>query len=233
MIQKAKSKHELNKIISFNNIDKKFNLDELKEKIIKTEKVDKSFKDKEFKQQITNKQKLLEDDYKMALNNRKNNPYKCIIKKFDYTKKIEDEQDLIVFKPKNEDKEGFINDYKSKTQIKKIQDDEIKNIYTEDKKDEHIKKFEYKQKYKYNLSIDNPESPTNDIRKDRINFYKKEQSKESNNSINDIFDDLIKKGALSENLEEIDYNKLDVDDLEQRLIKEFGKEKYEEMMKNL
>ena len=48
MIQKAKSKHELNKIISFNNIDKKFNLDELKEKIIKTEKVDKSFKDKEF-----------------------------------------------------------------------------------------------------------------------------------------------------------------------------------------
>ena len=40
-------------------------------------------------------------------------------------------------------------------------------------------------------------------------------------------------GALSENMENIDYDKIDADDLEKKLIKEYGKEKYEEMMKNL
>lgn len=233
MIQRAKSKHELNKIISFNNIDKKYNLDELKNKIIKTEKVDKALKEKELKQQISNKQNLLKDEYEKALKNRKNNPYKCIIKKFDYDKKINDRCDLIVFKPKDEDKEGFIKDFTNKTKIKKTQDEELKNIFTEDKKDEYTKQFEYKQKYKYNLSIDNNEGTTDDLRTDRINFYKKEQSKECNSGINDILEDLITKGALSENLEDVDYDKLDADELEKKLIKEFGKEKYEEMMRNL
>ena len=230
MIQKSKQKNTIDKLITLNNIDKKYNLDELTKKIFPQTKEGKSFKDGELKNEINNKKMLLDKEYDKAILNRKNNPYKCIIKKFDYSKKITDEKELIVFRPKDEDKINFINDYNKQKDIKKQQDIEIKNIYTDDKKDDYVKQFEYKHKYKYNISVENTDS---DLRVDRIIFYKKEQEKNNNNNINDIFDDLIKKGALSENLDNIDYDKINADELEQQLIKEFGKEKYEELMKSL
>ena len=149
---------------------------------------------------------------------------------------IKNEKDLIVFRPKDENKETFKEDIKIyKDEIKK-QNIENKNVYSDDKKTDYNKKFEYVQKYKYKSNLSNTSEIEGDsLRSDRIEFYKKEQSKiDKNNSIiNDIFVDLINKGVLTDNLDNVNMDNFDVDDIEQKLIKEFGKEEYDRLMKEI
>ena len=234
MIQ-VKNKYINKKITSLDNIDKKNENSVLIDKIIKPIKEEK-VSEKYLKKSIEIKKKELEDNEKEGLKTRKNFPYKGIIKNFDYNKVIKNEKDLIVFRPKDENKETFKEDIKIyKDEIKK-QNIENKNVYSEDKKTDYNKKFEYVQKYKYKSNLtNNNEIEGDSLRTDRIEFYKKEQSKiDKNNSIiNDIFVDLINKGVLTENLDNINMDNFDVDDIEKKLIKEFGKEEYDRLMKEI
>ena len=237
MIQ-IKNKYINKKITSLDNIDKQNENSVLIDKIIKPireEKVSLQY----LKKSIEMKKKELEDNEKEGLKTRKNFPYKGIIKNFDYNKVIKNEKDLIVFRPKDENKETFKEDIKIyKDEIKK-QNIENKNVYSDDKKTDYNKKFEYVQKYKYKSNLSNSENSGeiegDSLRSDRIEFYKKEQSKiDKNNSIiNDIFVDLINKGVLTDNLDNINMDNFDVDDIEQKLIKEFGKEEYDRLMKEI
>ena len=237
MIQ-IKNKYINKKITSLDNIDKQNENSVLIDKIIKPireEKVSLQY----LKKSIEMKKKELEDNEKEGLKTRKNFPYKGIIKNFDYNKIIKNEKDLIVFHPKDENKETFKEDIKIyKDEIKK-QNIENKNVYSDDKKTDYNKKFEYVQKYKYKSNLSNSENSGeiegDSLRSDRIEFYKKEQSKiDKNNSIiNDIFVDLINKGVLTDNLDNINMDNFDVDDIEQKLIKEFGKEEYDRLMKEI
>ena len=224
MIQK--NKYINKKITSLNNIDQQKESNNLINKIIKPVKEEK-VSEQHLKKNIEIKKKELEDNEKEGLKTRKNFPYKGIIK---------NEKDLIVFRPKDENKETFKEDIKTyKDEIKK-QNIENKNVYSEDKKVEYNKKFEYVQKYKYKSNLSNTGEVEGDsLRSDRIEFYKKEQSKiDKNNSIiNDIFVDLINKGVLTEDLDNVNMDNFDVDDVEQKLIKEFGKEEYERLMKEI
>ena len=233
MIQK--NKYINKKITSLNNIDQQNESNNLINKIIKPVKEEK-VSEQHLKKNIEIKKKELEDNEKEGLKTRKNFPYKGIIKNFDYNKVIKNEKDLIVFRPKDENKETFKEDIKTyKDEIKK-QNIENKNVYSEDKKVEYNKKFEYVQKYKYKSNLSNTGEVEGDsLRSDRIEFYKKEQSKiDKNNSIiNDIFVDLINKGVLTEDLDNVNMDNFDVDDVEQKLIKEFGKEEYERLMKEI
>ncbi len=223
------------KITSLNNIDKQNENDQFINKIIKPIKEEK-VSEQYLKKSIEVKKKELEDNEKEGLKTRKNFPYKGIIKNFDYNKVIKNEKDLIVFRPKDENKETFKEDIKIyKDEIKK-QNIENKNVYSEDKKIDYNKKFEYVQKYKYKSNLNNTSEVEGDsLRSDRIEFYKKEQSKiDKNNSIiNDIFVDLINKGVLTEDLDNVNMDNFDVDDIEQKLIKEFGKEEYDRLMKEI
>jgi hypothetical protein len=234
MIQ-TKNKYMHKKITSLNNIDKQNENDQFINKIIKPIKEEK-VSEQYLKKSIEVKKKELEDNEKEGLKTRKNFPYKGIIKNFDYNKVIKNEKDLIVFRPKDENKETFKEDIKIyKDEIKK-QNIENKNVYSEDKKIDYNKKFEYVQKYKYKSNLNNTSEVEGDsLRSDRIEFYKKEQSKiDKNNSIiNDIFVDLINKGVLTEDLDNVNMDNFDVDDIEQKLIKEFGKEEYDRLMKEI
>ena len=208
MIQ-IKNKYINKKITSLNNLDKQNENSLLIDKIIKP-----------IKEEKVSHQHLK----------------KSIIKNFDYNKVIKNEKDLIVFRPKDENKETFKEDIKIyKDEIKK-QNIENKNVYSDDKKTDYNKKFEYVQKYKYKSNLSNTSEIEGDsLRSDRIEFYKKEQSKiDKNNSIiNDIFVDLINKGVLTDNLDNVNMDNFDVDDIEQKLIKEFGKEEYDRLMKEI
>ena len=234
MIQ-IKNKYINKKITSLNNLDKQNENSLLIDKIIKPIKEEK-VSHQHLKKSIEIKKKELEDNEKEGLKTRKNFPYKGIIKNFDYNKVIKNEKDLIVFRPKDENKETFKEDIKIyKDEIKK-QNIENKNVYSDDKKTDYNKKFEYVQKYKYKSNLSNTSEIEGDsLRSDRIEFYKKEQSKiDKNNSIiNDIFVDLINKGVLTDNLDNVNMDNFDVDDIEQKLIKEFGKEEYDRLMKEI
>jgi len=79
-----RNSHNLKKIQKFNNIDQKYNLDQLKDVIIKTEKIQKP------NVNINNLVKSKEEENKNIINEailkRTNQPYKGIIKNFDYSK---------------------------------------------------------------------------------------------------------------------------------------------------
>jgi len=76
----------------------------------------------------------------------------------------------------------------------------------------------------------------NGIDVDSLKIYRmKEQNKieENKNKIDDILLNLIDSGILSQNMETIDYNKIDTHDLENKLKKVFGDEEFEKILKEL
>jgi hypothetical protein len=223
--------YNLKKIQKFNKIDQAHDKDSLKEMIIKPEKIEKP------NLNIENLVKNRESDGKKELDEcvkkRTNQPYKGIIKNFDYNRKFEKKEDLIVHKVTDEDKVNFDKDIEKYKSKKEEQNKEIDNTYSKDKKNEHKKEFEYQHKYKYRSKLDN--GTESDLRVDRIEFYKKEQEKmeDSKKKIDDILINLIDSGVLSENLDTINYDKIDVDELEKTLIKEFGEEEFSKLLKEI
>ncbi len=228
-----KNSYNMKKIKKFNNIDQMYSQNDLKNLILKPQKIEKP--NINLKSMIDSKKKNNDSELNESLKKRTNEPYKGIIKNFDYSKiREKHEEDLIVHKVNDEDKnmEVFgenMNVFNNK--IKK-QNIDIKDTYSLDKKTEHKKEFDYQLKYKYRTKID---STDDDLRVDRIEFYKKEQSKieESKKKIDDILLNLIDSGILSENLESIDYNKVDTNELENKLKNVFGEEEFNKILKEL
>lgn len=227
----SRDAYNLKKIQKFNKIDQTYDKESIKQMIIKPEKIEKTNINIEglVKTRETEGKKELEE----CLKKRTNLPYKGIIKNFNYDRKFEKAEDLIVHKVTSEDKIHFNEDVQKYNSQIKEQNKEIGNVYSKEKEDENKKKFEYQHKYKYRGKIANDSDV--DLRTDRIEFYKKEQEKIENNKkkIDDILINLIDSGALSENLENINYDKIDVDELEKTLIKQFGEEEFTKLMNEI
>ena len=227
----SREEYNLRKIQKFNKIDQSYDTDSLKQMIIKPEKIEKP------NINIENLVKNRETDGKKELDEcikkRTNLPYKGIIKNFNYNRKFDKSEDLIVHKVTAEDKLHFNEEIENYNDKIKKQNKEIGDTYSKDKEDQNKKNFEYQHKYKYRGKIDNDSDV--DLRTDRIEFYKKEQQKmeDSKKKIDDILVNLIDSGVLSENLENINYDKIDVDELEKTLIKEFGEEEFTKLMKEI
>ncbi len=228
--------YNLKKIQKFNNIDQTHNLDQLKDVIIKSEKIQKP------NININNLVKSKEEENNIVLNEsikkRTNQPYKGIIKNFDYSKiREKHEEDLIVHKITDIDKDKMVFNSKLNNYTNTIQNQntEIKQIYSGDKYTVNKKDFDYQHKYKYRSKIDNSENDNNDLRIDRIEYYKKEQHKNEENKkkIDDILLNLIDSGILSDDLSNINYNKIDVNALEDTLKKEFGEDEFNKLLKEL
>lgn len=223
----------MKKIKKFNNIDQMYNQEDLKNLIIKTQKIEKP--NLNLNSLIGDKKKNNDKELNESIKKRVNEPYKGIIKNFDYSKIREKyEEDLIVHKVNNEDKNIDVFDTNMDIFQNKIQkqNKDIKDVYSMDKKIEHKKEFDYQLKYKYRTKID---SADDDLRIDRIEFYKKEQSKIEVNKkkIDDILLNLIDSGILSENMENIDYNKIDTNELENKLKNVFGEDEFNKILKEL
>ena len=229
-----RNSYNMKKIKKFNNIDQMYNQDDLKNLIIKPQKIEKP--NINIKSLIDSKELNNANELAECVKKRVNEPYKGIIKDFDYSKiREKHEEDLIVHKVTDADKDLKVFDNKLDTFHNKIeeQNEKIRDTYSLDKKTEHKKEFDYQHKYKYRVKIDS--TGDDDLRVDRIEFYKKEQNKieESKKKIDDILLNLIDSGILSENMESIDYNKIDTDDLENKLKKVFGDEEFEKILKEL
>ena len=141
--------------------------------------------------------------------------------------------DLIINKVSENDKKGFVSEMNTFQNKIQVQNKEIKDIYSIDKQLVHKKEFEYQHKYKYRSKIEtNDES---DLRIDRIDYYKKEQNKVEDNKkkIDNILLNLIDSGILSEELDSINYDKINTKDLENTLKETFGEEEFNKMMKEL
>ena len=234
MIQKKTNYHNKKNEIVINK--NKSKMDNILEKLIPKIK-DNRYSTAEFLKLYEKKNEELNKNELEGKNKRKNNPYKGIITNFDYNKKINDNKDLIVFKPQDENKEDFEKDFKNHNSIIEQQDIENKNIYSEDNKINYIKNFEYVQKYKYRMDIDKnvDDGAGDNIRMDRIEHYDKKKIEEQNNSvmIEDIFNDLISNGILTEDLDNIDIDKIDIVKMEKTIVEKYGKAKYDEFMKEL
>ena len=233
MNSNVKNSYNMRKMKKFNNIDQMYNQNDFKNLILKPQKIEKP--NINLDSLINNKEQSNTTDLKESIKKRTNEPYKGIIKNFDYSKiREKHEEDLIVHKVNEGDKDKKIFDTNMNVFHNKIekQNKDIKDTYSIDKKTEHKKEFDYQHKYKYRTKID---SGDNDLRVDRIEFYKKEQSKIEDNKkkIDDILLNLIDSGILSENLESIDYDKVNTNDLENKLKNVFGEEEFNKILKEL
>ena len=229
-----RNSYNMKKIKKFNNIDQMYNHDEIKNMIIKPQKIEKP--NINMKTLVDNKENTNEKDFNESIKKRVNEPYKGIIKDFDYSKiREKHEEDLIVHKVNQEDKNINLFTEKKNNFEQKIaeQNKNIKDTYSLDKKTEHKKEFDYQHKYKYRVKVDN--DGDDDLRVDRIDFYKKEQNKieENKKKIDDILINLIDSGILSENLESINYDIINTSDLESKLKKVFGEEEFKKILKEL
>jgi hypothetical protein len=233
MSNNIRDSHNMKKIKKFNNIDQIYNKDDLKNILIRPEKIEKP--NINIKSLIDSKQLENIKELDESISKRVNNPYKGIIKDFNYDKKIEKSKDLIIHTvtEADKDKTNFDSNMgKFQTTIS-TQNNEIKTIYSISKETQHKKDFEYQHKYKYRSKLETNDD--SDLRVDRIEYYKKEQQKTEHNKkkIDNILLDLIDSGILSENLDSINFDKIDADKLEETLKNTFGEEEYNKLMKEL
>jgi len=229
----ARDSYNMKKIQKFNKIDQTFDKDNLKQLIIKPVKIEKP------NQNIASIVSIREAESKKELDEcikkRTNQPYKGIIKNFNYNKEFKKQDDLIVHKVTDKDKLGFNDEIDKYNSTIRTQNSEINDAYSKDKKNEHKKQFEYQHKYKYRNKLENTTDTDADLRVDRIEFYKKEQQKleDSKKKIDDILSNLIDSGVLSENFDSINYDKINVDELEKTLIDQFGKEEFSKLLQEI
>lgn len=137
-------------------------------------------------------------------NNRTNMPYKNILKKEDYSKKITAKEDLIIYKVSNNDKDKI----KLESELNKLltlfekHNYQLKVIFSASEENKHKEEFEYVHKTSNRVKFD----PKNND--DLKTYYKKEQKKMTKE--NKRIDEMIE--LLLENENEIDIdsvNKLD------------------------
>ena len=220
----SRDSYNMKKIQKFNKIDQNFDKDNLKQLIIKPIKIEKPNINIDLL--VKNREFDSKNELDECIKKRTNLPYKGIIKNFNYNKEFKKQDDLIVHRVTSNDKINFNDDLNKYNNTISTQNKEIKNNYTIDKKNDHKKEFEYQHKYKYRNKLEN--NSESDLRIDRIDFYKKEQEKLENSKkkIDDILINLIDSGILSDNLDNINYDKIDIDQLEKTLRKEFGEEEF-------
>ena len=240
-VSSIRNNHKINKMNEFNKIDNHYENTDLSNFIIRPTKI---IKEKVNIKDMTDKRdEEQENEYDDIRKNKKmvNNPYKGIISKddFDYDKLIENEEDLVVYRAQLSDKDKKIFDKKFKKfkKNKKKDDNDIKETYSKSKEAEHKKEFEYNQKYKYSSKIDDSEvdGDGENLRSDRIEFYKKEQQKAEHkkNEIDGLLIGLVESGIISENMDSIDLDKIDENELEKRLRDVIGEEDFDKYCENL
>jgi hypothetical protein len=236
-----RNNHQINKIKEIHKVDNYYENNDISNFIIRPTKITKEVINiKSMAQKRDDEQELEYNDIKK---NKKmiNNPYKGIISKddFDYNKKIDDEDDLIVYKAKEGDKNKkiFNKEYSKFKKTKKKDDKNIEEIYSKSEKAKHKKNFVYNQKYKYSAKVDDKDDDgdCDNLRTDRIEFYKKEQQKAENNKkkVDDIIIGLVESGIISENMDSIDLEQIDENELEKRLKEAIGEENFKKMYENL
>jgi hypothetical protein len=202
----------------FNELEKIIDKEKIRETIIKPikeQKIDKT----ELNNMLVIKNKEFIPERENYWRSRTNQPYKNILKNEDYSlffkKKNNDlkKDELIVHKVTDADKleERLLKEFIELSEMIEKHDHELKSIYSLSEKMNHKKKFYYIHVNKYEKIKYDP-ADFNDMKNDKIELYKKEQEKtdKGKKKIDDIIEDLVYKGMLTqEDIEELNKQKLD------------------------
>ena len=235
------------------NSSKEMDIEKLRDIVIKpqTSKINKE----EIKKVDDNYKKIKENyiDYKIIKKNnqkikiplkliklwktRTNDPYKSVLKNAnilnndDYKKDYKKEDDLIIHKVSREDKDIELLETNFKTIQNEIEkhNDELKLIYSINEKTKKKKEFEYNLKYKYQYKPSDTadKKEHEDIKQERIEYYKNKQKEEDDTRTK--IDRILEK--LSNDNITID-NDDSIDKLDQQLKEEFG-EDYNKYIENM
>lgn len=210
-INQQKKIQELKLLERRDALEKKYGKQKIFDSIIKPEKLDK-VNNKNVHQDYKQKQHDFEGQKEILWKGRTNKPYKRIIKdenntnyfqqKTHVSKKDEKDQlrrKMIIHRVTDADKEGVEEELiilKGKLQS---HDDNLRNKFSEDKKAQHIKKFEYHHRDRYIIPKEN--GTHEDNKEEAIKLYKKQQEEEeaNRNKADNIIAELMDVGFLDNN----------------------------------
>lgn len=184
------------KIREINNMDKK----KLAEYVIRPEKDNLEKKDIEnINSEYSQLERLYKTDneYKKHMDKyykkRTNEPYKNILKDENYKKQFKKEEDLIVHKVTNLDKDKKIIEEKFRKleNVIKQHNNELDAFYSASKEAENKKKFEYENVYKFRVKYDPKQHTQN--KEEKLEYYKNEQQKldKKNNKFNETIKKMV------------------------------------------
>ena len=258
-MQYIKQMQYIKRLEKIKELDKmKMDDDKIREYVIHPEKI---IKNKDDNEKINVNYNLLEKMYQSEesfksgankfWNDRTNEPYKNIIKDTKYyeqflteqkRKKLDNKDELIVHKVTLADKDEDLleEEWYDKEQKIEKHDNELKMIYSTSKEAEHKKKFEYNHKYKYRMKYD--PSDHSEMKKDKIEYYKKEQEKheKNNKKMEDIIEEILEKDLLStDQLKKLGINNIDntievdMEQLESKLKEQYGSNIFDEKIKQV
>jgi len=229
--------------VRLNELEKIIDKDKIRETIIKPLKVKEEKIDKnELHNMIITKNKEFVPEREDFWRARTNQPYKNILKNEDYSlffqKKNNDlkKEELIVHKVTDADKleERLMKEFIELSDAIEKHDHELKAIYSLSEKMNHKKKFYYVHVNKYEKIKYDP-ADFNDMKKDKVELYKKEQEKidRGKKKIDDIIEDLVYKGMLTqEDIDELNKQKKDTyedsDDLD-KLLEQLTEEEIKDL----
>jgi hypothetical protein len=154
-------------------------------------------------QELNKRYKVAEVNYKPEIDEwrkkRTNMPYKGVLKNENYNKDFKKQEDLIVHKVTQLDKLGLNEDFnKFVTGIEK-HNGELKVIYSANNKNENYKKFEYNQKFKYNVQF-NPKD-FDELKQDKIKYLEEQQKElvKDKENTDEIINILHMNGIIDDN----------------------------------
>lgn len=196
VINELRDQQKIKQLEKLNELEQKIDKEKIKECVIKPIKI-------KFDNEIINqKWKELEKNYEVELikywKGRTNQPYKNILKNENYNRDYKTQEDLIVHRVTKKDKIGVDDEYNKFMNQLEQHNNELKMIYSVSKLAEHKKQFEYNHKYKYRVNY--KPSDHEELKQDRINYFKKEQKKMEANKekLDNIIETLINEGIFSE-----------------------------------
>lgn len=144
---------------------------------------------------------------------RTNQPYKTIFPAEYIKKEYKNEQELVVYKVKKEDKDEnvFRGDVKKLKEKIDSHNHELKNTFATVRKQEYAEQFEYNNKLKYNKIKYDPES-FDDMKNDITDFYKKEQEEQEKNKkrTDDIIESMVGINIIDNSTQSNDEQKTDI-----------------------
>jgi hypothetical protein len=184
----------LKNITDIKKIEQIAERDRIKESVIKPIKLGNNNK-QELETKFTEEQKTYMPKIKEYWQGRTNQPYKGIIGNA-ANKEFKTEADLLVHRVTSADKQGVDNELEKYKGAKDTHDSELKKIFHETNKADHIKKFEYNHKYKFRITTDS--AGHDDLKNDRLAYYRREQQKqeEDKEKMDNVVEDLINQNIV-------------------------------------
>lgn len=132
---------------------------------------------------------------------RTNDPYKVILVEENFKKTVKSDKDLIVHRVTQADKDSkkVTQDYITTQANMEKHNNELQMVYSTDKRNEHLKQFQYTNVYRYKCKTESKDH--DEMKKDTVAYYKDKQKKEEESKQNrdQVLNSLISNNIFDKN----------------------------------